>query len=264
MAAEAEGVVDDGVHLHLSRGVRHVIQITFGVGGLIIDGGRNDAVFDGQRANGHFHRARRAEHVAGRALRRADSDFFRVFTKNRFNGLRFGDVALRRGGAVGVDVGNIVEIQPAAAERHFHAARRAFAAGRRRGEVMRVGGVAIANDFAINFRAAFLRVLHFLQHDNSRAFTHDKAVAVLVERARGMLGVVVAGAQGLHRAKAADADGHDRRFRTAGEHDLRVAHFDGAPSLADGVGGGGAGGAGGEVRPAQVVMTSGTGRRPCC
>ena len=76
VAAEAERVVDDGVHLHFARGVGHVIQITFGIGRLVIDGRRDDAVFDGQRADGHFHRARRAEHVAGRALGGTDGDFF--------------------------------------------------------------------------------------------------------------------------------------------------------------------------------------------
>ena len=66
------------------------------------------------------------------------------------------------------------------------------------------------------------------------------------------LGIVVARAQGLHRAKAADADGHDGGLGAAGEHHFGLAHFDGAPGLADGVVGGGAGGAGGEVRPAQI------------
>ena len=68
VAAEAERIVDDDVHLQLARGVRHVVQIALGIGYLQINGWRHDAVFDGQRANRHFHRARRAEHVAGRAF----------------------------------------------------------------------------------------------------------------------------------------------------------------------------------------------------
>jgi len=129
VAAEAEGVVDDGVHLHFARGVRHVIQITFGIGILQVDGRRDETVFDGQRARGHFHRAGGAEHVAGRALGGTDSEFLCVVAKNGFDGLRFAEVALRRGGAVGVDVGNVGGVEAAGAQSHFHAAGRAFAAG---------------------------------------------------------------------------------------------------------------------------------------
>ena len=128
MAAKTEGVVHDGVHGHFARGVRDVIQIALGVGILQIDGRRDDAVFDGQRARGHFHRARRAKHVAGRAFGGTDGKFFGVFTENRFDRLRFRNVADGRGSAVGIDVIHIFEIQAAGAERHFHAARRAFAA----------------------------------------------------------------------------------------------------------------------------------------
>ena len=129
VAAEAEGVVDDGVHLHFARGVRNVIQIAFRVGILQIDGRRDDAVFDGQRANGHFHRARRSQHVPGRALGGADGDFVYAFAKDGLDGLRFANVALRRGGAVGIDVIDILDGQAAAAQGHFHAARGAFAIG---------------------------------------------------------------------------------------------------------------------------------------
>ena len=68
------------------------------------------------------------------------------------------------------------------------------------------------------------------------------------------LRIIVARAHGAHRAKTADANGHNRRFRAAGEHDLRIAHLDRAPGFADGVVGGRARGAGGEIRPAQVVI----------
>ena len=253
MAAEAERVVDDDVHLHFARGVRHVVQIASG-SGTQIDGGRDDAVFDGEGAGGHFHRARRAEHVAGRAFGGTDGHLFCLAAENGLDGLGFTDVALRRGSAVGVDVGNVPGIQAGLAQRHFHAAGRAFAVGGWRGEMVRVGGVAVADDFAINLRAALFGVFQFLQHDDARAFAHDEAVAFLVEGARGAFGIVVARAHGFHRAKAADADGHDGRFRAAGEHDLRVAHFDGAPGFADGVVGGGAGGAGGKIRPAQILV----------
>ena len=75
--------------------------------------------------------------------------------------------------------------------------------------------------------------------------------------------IVVAGAHGSHGAESADADGDDGRFGAAGEHDLRVAHLDGAPGFADGVIGSGAGRAGGEVRAAQIVIHREQAPRPC-
>jgi hypothetical protein len=41
-------------------------------------------------------------------------------------------------------------------------------------DVVRVGGVSVADNFAIDFRAALPRVFKFLKHDHARAFAHDK------------------------------------------------------------------------------------------
>ena len=115
--------------------------------------------------------------------------------------------------------------------------------------------VAVTGDLAINLRAALLRVLVLFKHDDAGTLPHDEAVAFLVERARRVLRIVIARAHRFHRAKSADAEGHDRRFRAAGEHDGRIAHLDGAPRLADGVVRGGTGGTGGEIRlPPQIVI----------
>src|SRR6185503_8407075 len=111
---------------------------------------------------------------------------------------------------------------------------------------------AVTGEFRVNLRAAGFGVFQFFQHDHARAFTHDETIAFLVERARGFLGGVVAGAHGAHGAETADADGDNGRFRAAGEHDVRIAHLDRAPSLSDGVIGGRAGGAGGKTWSAQI------------
>ncbi len=58
-------------------------------------------------------------------------------------------------------------IQPRVAQRHFHATRRAFAFRRGRRHMAGVGRVAVADDFAINFRAARLRVFQILQQRES-------------------------------------------------------------------------------------------------
>ena len=113
MAAEAERVVDDGVHRHLARGVWHIVQITFGIGILQVDGWRDDAVLDSEGARGHLHRAGGAEHVAGCAFGGTDGELARVVAENGLDGLRFRDVPDRRGSAVGIDVTHVFEIQSA-------------------------------------------------------------------------------------------------------------------------------------------------------
>ena len=254
MAAEAEGIVEGGLDLHGARGVGHVIQVALGVRHFVIDGGRDDAGLDRLDAGNHFDRARRAQHVAGGALDGADGEAARVVAKEGLDGPGFGDVALGGGGAVGVDVGDGLEVEAAAAHGDFHAAGGALAVRAGGGDVVGVGGVAVAGDFAVDAGAPFFGVLQFFEHEHARALAHDEAVAFPVKRARGAGGVVVAGAERLHGAEAADADGDDGGLGAAGEHDLRVAHLDGAPGFAQGVVGGGAGRAGGEVGPPQLVV----------
>ena len=65
--------------------------------------------------------------------------------------------------------------------------------------------------------------------------------------------IVVARAQGLHRAEAPNAHRHDGGLRSTGEHDFGVAHFDRPPGFANRVGGRGAGGARGQIRSPQLV-----------
>ena len=116
-----------------------------------------------------------------------------------------------------------------------------------------VGAVAVADQLGVDAGAAGAGVIEFLEHEDAGALAHDEAVALLVEGAGGALGLVVASAHGLHGAEAADAQRDDGGLAAAGEHDLGVAHFEGAPGLAQGMGGGGAGRAMRDVGAAQVV-----------
>ena len=106
-----------------------------------------------------------------------------MVAEDRLHGLGLRDVALRRRGPVRVDVADVLGIQTAVAQRHFHAARRAFAFGSGRGQVVSVSRVAVADDFAIDFRAALPGMTEFFEHERARAFAHDEPVAFLVERA---------------------------------------------------------------------------------
>ena len=129
VAAETEGVIDNGVDREFARDFRDVIQIALRIGIFQVDRRRGDVRFHRFEADGHFHSTGGTEHVAGRALGGADDDLARVIAEDTFDRLSFGDVTLRRGSAVGVDVGNFSGIHPGAAQRHFHATRGTFAFG---------------------------------------------------------------------------------------------------------------------------------------
>ena len=116
-----------------------------------------------------------------------------------------------------------------------------------------VGAHAVADDLGEDVGAAGLGELELFEDEDAGAFADDKAVAVLVEGAGGVRGVVVAGGEGLHGSEAADAHRRDGSLRAAGDHGVGVAALDDAEGVADGVRGGGAGGCGRLVRPLGAV-----------
>ena len=111
--------------------------------------------------------------------------------------------------------------EPGVVERELHARGRAFAAGRRRGDVVRVGVAAVADDLAVDVRTAGDGAVPTLEHERRRAFAHHESVAVGVERPRRVLGIVVAAARA--RSCAANAEiavGVMHDSRAARHHDV--------------------------------------------
>jgi hypothetical protein len=88
--------------------------------------------------------------------------------------------------------------------------------------------------FGIDFGAALLGVLIFLETHDTSAFAHDETVAVPVVRtATAPRFVTEAGRQRARLAKTGDADRADRAFRTAGEHHVGIVHRDHPRGVAD-------------------------------
>ena len=151
---------------------------------------------------------------------------------------------------------------PAFLQRHAHRQLGAAALRMRRGDVIGVAGQAVADDLGVDFRAARLGMLIFLEHDDARALAHDEAFAVLVVGPAGLLGPVVEG--GVERArlgKAGDAERVDRALRAAGEHDVGIAVLDHPRGVADRVRAGRAGGDDRMVRAHQPIFDRDLARR---
>ena len=80
-------------------------------------------------------------------------------------------------------------------------------------------------------------MLRAFQREQARAFAHDEAVAILVEGAGSLFGIVVVrGGERLQRGKAGNAHRRDGRFHAAGDADVAAAHDDLGIGRADGVG----------------------------
>ena len=147
-----------------------------------IDGGRRDIGLQRLGYENHFHAAGGAEHMASSAFGGADGNLVGMILENAADGFGFANITLRRAGAVGVDVVEVVGIEPTAAQGHLHTTRRAFAIGRGGGEMIRIGGVAVPDDFTINFRITRPGVFQLLEHEHARAFAHHKAIASNIKR----------------------------------------------------------------------------------
>src|SRR5690606_35736399 len=120
-AAEAEGIRNRDLDPRLARLVRRVVEITFGILVLEVDRRRNDLVAQRENREDRFRRARRADHVARRRLRRADRELLRVLTERRLDRESLRDVAERRRRAVSVDVADLVRRDLRIGERVLHA-----------------------------------------------------------------------------------------------------------------------------------------------
>ena len=110
------------------------------------------------------------------------------------------------------------------------------------GDAVGVGGGAVAENFAVDFRAAGFGVIELFEHEHAGAFAEDEAIAIFIEGARGFGGSVVPGREGGEQVEAGDAEGMDHAMRAAGEHEVGFAAADQLGGFADRLAAGGAGG----------------------
>ena len=107
--------------------------------------------------------------------------------------------------------------------------------GTQAGHVVRVAAVRVARDLAVDVRAARLRGVELLEDEDRGALPHHEAVAVAVERAGGVLGVVVPPRGRLDRVEAGHRDRRDPRLGGAGDDDVRLSVLDQLVPVADAV-----------------------------
>ena len=110
-AAKAEIVFQRDFKLHITRGVGAVIQIALGVLIEDVDGGRYFLMVQCQDGEHGLYPASGTQQMPRHGFGRADDDFFRMLAQCLFDGVGFIDVTQRRGGAVGVDVVDLIHVE---------------------------------------------------------------------------------------------------------------------------------------------------------
>ncbi len=104
-----------------------------------------------------------------------------------------------------------------------------------------VAAHAETDNFCIDFRAAFLRMLVLFQHDHTGTVTQHKTITVFIPRTACRLRVIVAGRQGTRCAETAHTQRGTGFFCTACNHCIGIAISDDTRRLADVVHTGGTG-----------------------
>ena len=125
-------------------------------------------------------------------------------------------------------------------QREANRLHRTRAGGVRGRDVVGVGRGAVAGEFAVDARAARLRVFLAFEDEDGRALAHHKAAAVEVERAGRLFGPVVElRGEGLHLHEPAHGEFGDRRLRAARDHHVGASGADHVERHAQRVRGGG-------------------------
>ena len=215
----------------------------------------HDALFQGHQGRHDLDAASGTQEMPHHRLGGMDHQArLRVFAKAAFDGLGLAGIAQRRRGAVGVDELDLLGIHTRLLQGHAHGAVTAVAVGQRSRDVVGIGTLPKAGQFAVDLGAARLGVLQFFQHHHASAFAHDEAVASLVEGTRGCRGVVVASAHGLHVAESGIGQLANNSLGAAGDHGHGIAAANHLARLANGVVGGGAGRDDSHVGAAQAIF----------
>ena len=204
---------------------------------------------DGQQGHHELERPCPTEQVAGHRLGGTENQVAGMIAEHRFDGARFGNVPDQGRGPVGVDIPDVGRVDVAILEALLDRPGRPFAAGWRRGDVIRVAAQAVADDFPEDRGAPGPRVFEALEHDDGTAVGQDEAVPAQVERAAGGDRIVVPERQRPHVGEGRHGQAGDGRLRATGYHAVGGPASDQVVGLANGIGRRGTGRYRTEIRP---------------
>ena len=144
-----------------------------------------------------------AQEVARHGLGGIDHHLFGVVAQGSLDGIGLVDVTQRRRSAVRIQVVDLVRVHSGIAQGAEHRAARAVHVGG--GHVAGIGAHAEARQLGVNLGATGFGVFVLFEHHHAATLAQHKTIAVLVPGARGGCGVIVAGGEGAHGSKPANA-----------------------------------------------------------
>src|SRR5690242_9278155 len=185
-SAEAEGVAEQVVGLELQAAIGNVAQVAGRIRRIEVDRWRDPMAAAGQRADGRFDRAARAEGVAVVPLRPAECDIVRVITENLLDRGGLGWVVQWGGRSVGVDVADLVRSHPRLSQRIAHGASCLASVGPWRRHVVGIVGQTEAAHLRIDGGSPGQGTAPLLQYQHRGTFRHDETVAAGIEWPAGV------------------------------------------------------------------------------
>ncbi|EGJ77608.1 putative 3-oxoacyl-ACP synthase I [Streptomyces sp. Tu6071] len=231
VAAEGQSVVLHDLQLGRDGFVGYAVDRALGVGGAVVDGGRDEAVPQRQGARGRGEGAGRAHGVADHRL---DRDGARqVLAEDLPDRADLGHVVGPRAGAVRGDEVDVRGLDPGVAVRGGDAARDGVAVGGDR--VARVAGQPVTEHFGVDRGAPGPRGLQRLHEEDAGALAGQDALPVGVE------GTAHVGCDGAEPVEAREGLAAQRVGAAAQGH-VDVSRADRVVAVADRVVPGRAGG----------------------
>ena len=114
-----------------------------------------------------------------------------MLAEGAFNRLRFRRITERRRCRVRIDVTDALGFDARAPQRALKSENDPARLGIGSGDMIGVGRLPVAENLAVDPRAARFRVLEFLEDENPRAFAENEAVALTIERPARAFGLGV-------------------------------------------------------------------------
>ena len=153
--------------------------------------------------------------MAEAGFRRTDGDFFCMGAHDGFDGLGFTNIALGSGGAVSINIVNLLWVELCVLKSDTHGACGSCAFRGGGGQVVGIRSGAIAENFPVNSSTSFLRVFILFQNNNACSFTENKSVPAFVKGARRTGRFIISGREGFHCPKPAEAKTDHGSFTSA-------------------------------------------------